>query len=371
MFSRLHIRWMAGAVLMLGLFANILGAGTASAQTMTATSTPQLIIEGGASATAGAVLTVQGTGFAAGEPVSLWINVPDGTTIAQDSLGQTNTAIEGTVIPLHTPASADAYGAFTYSLDTSGLPSGNYSLVADGQTSGVTEVSALTITGPAVSPAPPTVAGESTLAAGTMFNVQGAGYTADEPVSLWVNIPNGTTISSNSLGQTDTTIDGSVIPVDAMATADAYGAFTYSLNTAGLPSGDYSLVAHGLTSGVEMVFKFTVNGAVSATHLAASGNTTVAAGTTLTFQGTAYQADEPVGLWINIPNGTTISNNSLGQTDTTIDGSVIPVDAMATADDNGAFTYTLNTAGLPSGTYSLVAQGLNSTIDGVVTFTIQ
>ena len=371
MFSKLHTHFLAATLMTFGLAGSLTGIMPASAQTITASSTQQLVVEGGAPAAAGAVLTVQGAGFAANESISLWINVPDGTSIAQDALGETNAAIVGTVIPLDTPASADAYGAFTYSLNTSGLPAGSYSLVAHGQSSNVDEVSPLIISGTAAAQAPSGSA--STLAAGSMLNVQGTGYTVGEPISFWVNIPSGATASANSLGQGDTATDGSVITVDAIASADAYGAFAYSLNTSGLPAGNYSVVAHGMTSGIEQVTMFTISGAApSATsHFIAAGSTTVAAGTMLTFQGTAYQADEPVGLWVNVPARTTISNDALGQTDTTIDGSVIPLNAMAATDDNGAFTYSLNTNGLPSGSYSIVAHGLNSEIEGVITFTIQ
>jgi hypothetical protein len=52
-------------------------------------------------------------------------------------------------------------------------------------------------------------------------------------------------------------------------------------------------------------------------------------------------------------------------------GNVVPLDNMASADVNGAFTYTLDTTGLPSGTYSLVAYGLHSQVTGVITFTVQ
>src|SRR6478609_6869299 len=111
MSSKGYIRLMAGAVLMLGLAVNLLGTGAASAQSITATNTAQLLIQGGGSAVpAGTVLAVQGSGYAADEQVSMWINVPDGTSVSSDSLGQINTQIAGTVIPLNTMPSTNAYG---------------------------------------------------------------------------------------------------------------------------------------------------------------------------------------------------------------------------------------------------------------------
>jgi hypothetical protein len=217
-----------------------------------------------------------------------------------------------------------------------------------------------------------TVEGDTAVAAGTLFTIQGASFEADEPVGFWINVPDGTTVPKDSLGQTGTHIDGTVIPLDAMASADDEGAFTYTLDTSGLPGGSYSLIAHGLNSDKEAVFSFTINGSTASTvHLSVEGDTTVAAGAVLTIQGASYEADEPIGFWINVPDGTSIPEDSLGQTNSYIDGTVIPLDAMASADDQGAFTYTLDTSGLPGGTYSLVAQGLNSDIVGVLSFTVK
>jgi len=249
---------MAGAVLTLGLAASLLGTGAASAQAMTATSTAQLVAESSAPVAAGTELTIKGSSYEADEQVSFWINVPDETTIPSDSLGQTDTTIEGTVIPLNATANTDDYGAFTYTLNTSGLPSGSYSFVAHGLTSQKEEILNFTING-SVAPAPLTVEGSTTVAAGTVLTIYGASYEADELVSLWINVPVGTTIPSDSLGQIDTKVTGTVIPLNDIAGANAYGMFTYTLNTSVLPSGNYSLVAHGHDSGIESVVSFTIH----------------------------------------------------------------------------------------------------------------
>src|SRR5437764_264240 len=127
MFRKFHTHLMVGAVLTLGLVGSLLGTGVASADTMVATSTSQLIIVGGTSVAQDAMFTVQGTGYTAGEPISFWVNIPNGTIIPSNSLGQTDTATDGSVITVDAIATADAYGGLNYSLDTSGLPSGNYS----------------------------------------------------------------------------------------------------------------------------------------------------------------------------------------------------------------------------------------------------
>jgi hypothetical protein len=210
----------------------------------------------------------------------------------------------------------------------------------------------------------------SSVALGAPITVTGSGYGADEKVSFWLNVPSGTTLPSYSLGQTNSSVAGTIAPIDTIIGADDTGAFSYTLNTTGLPAGSYSLVAHGLSTGTEDVFAFTITG-TPASPLASASGTTVAAGSMLSINASSYEPNEPVGLWINAPAGTTISSDSLGQTNTTMVGNVVPLDNMASADVNGAFTYTLDTTGLPSGTYSLVAYGLHSQVTGVITFTVQ
>src|SRR5438093_1458361 len=142
MFSKTNFRWMAGAALALALASNAIGVGSASAQTATAT----LSVTGDTTIAAGSTLTVNGSSYGADEEIGLWINVPDGTTaVPEDSLGQTDSYVDGTVIPLDAMPTADDNGDFTYTLDTSGLPSGNYSLVAHGLSSKTETVLTFTI----------------------------------------------------------------------------------------------------------------------------------------------------------------------------------------------------------------------------------
>src|SRR5438876_1042127 len=50
-------------------------------------------------------------------------------------------------------------------------------------------------------------------------------------------------------------------------------------------------------------------------QLAADGSADVVAGSNLTVHGSSFDADEYVGLWINVPGGAAIPLKSLGQTD--------------------------------------------------------
>jgi len=263
MFSKILRRWIAGAGLGLVMVANLAGVGSASAQTMPGnlaiagvTNTAQSLSGSATSVAAGSTIAVSGSGYGADENVSFWINVPDGTTVSPYSLGQTNTSVTDNVIPLDTIVGADDTGAFTLNLNTTGLPAGNYSLVAHGLSTATEDVLQFTITG---KPAPPVAAPNGTsMAAGTLFTSNGAAYEPNEPVGLWINVPAGIAVSSTSLGQTNTTVVGTVIPLDAMAFADANGAFTYVLDTTGLPAGNYSVVAHGLNSKIDGVIPFTI-----------------------------------------------------------------------------------------------------------------
>jgi hypothetical protein len=263
MISKMYTRWFAGAALGLALVANLAGVGNASAQTLDAnlstvnsTATAQLASEGSANVVAGTTLTVGGSSFEADEYVGLWINVPSGAAIPLKSLGQTDSEVVDGVVGLDKMGSADDSGNLTYTFDTNGLPAGDYSLVAEGLDSGVQQVMSFSI-----APAPPaelTASGDTTVAAGTVMNIQGTSFEANEPVGLWINIPADATISPVSLGQDNTTVDGTVVPLNAMGWADSDGNLTYSLDTTGLPSGSYSLVAHGLNSGQEETLMFTI-----------------------------------------------------------------------------------------------------------------
>src|SRR5439155_1742800 len=152
MISMTYTRWFIGAALGLAMGANLAGVGSASAQTLDANLSPvsstasaQLASDGSADVVAGTTLTVHGSAFAADESVGLWINVPAGAAIPPVSLGQDNTSVDGAVVPLNAMGWADSDGNLNYSLDTTGLPSGSYSLVAHGLNSDQEELLMFTI----------------------------------------------------------------------------------------------------------------------------------------------------------------------------------------------------------------------------------
>jgi hypothetical protein len=64
---------------------------------------------------------------------------------ATASLGQGDTTVTSSVAGLDKPGSTDAGGGLSYTLDTTGLPAGNYSLVGEGDNSRLVEVVNFTI----------------------------------------------------------------------------------------------------------------------------------------------------------------------------------------------------------------------------------
>src|SRR5207253_6933951 len=96
----------------------------------------------------------------------------------------------------------------------------------------------------------------------------------------------------------------------------------------------------------------------------------VVAGTALTVHGSSFAADEHVGLWVNVPGGASIPLKALGQTDSEVVDGVVGLDKMGSTDDSGNLTYTFDTNGLPAGDYSLVAEGLDSDAQQIMSFNI-
>lgn len=161
----------------------------------------------------------------------------------------------------------------------------------------------------------------------------------------------------------------STATIMAHISADAPAAWTVN-SQASIHWNDRYMNRTGESNAVEiMVGAGTPPASTSALSSDATGP--VAAGTALNVSGSFYTAGETIGMWLNTPAGITIPAESLGQTDSTLTGKVVGLDAVGIADGSGMLTYILDTSGLPSGTYSLVGQGLTSETVGVVSFTIK
>jgi streptogramin lyase len=81
----------------------------------------------------------------------------------------------------------------------------------------------------------------------------------------------------------------------------------------------------------------------------------VAAGTTLTFRGDFFCQEEAISFWLNLPGGDV----------------VVPAVATGRSNMAGIMVKELDTTVLAPGTYTLVAHGWCSTVEGIGTFTIR
>lgn len=193
-------------------------------------------------------------------------------------------------------------------------------------------------------------------------------FTSGDP-SIFVQTLNANMISIqfNELGPASVT----EVTILAHISADAPAALTLN-SRATVNWNDVNLNRSSQSDAVALIVGTGAVAAPAATQplqIAADGP--VDAGTALTVTGAFYDADEPVSLWINTPAGITLAADSLGQSDSTLRGTVVGLDAVGRADDSGLLTYVLNTTGLPSGTYSLVGHGWTSGLEGVAGFTIK
>ena len=172
---------------------------------------------------------------------------------------------------------------------------------------------------------------------GTPIAFAGAGFSANESLSLWEIGP-----------------DGTITPLPGLQ-ADASGAFSTSITLSGV--GQWQVTAHGITSGNETVKSYTVDTSVPAVtpagslpSVAATGAPGVPVGTPVTFSGTGFTASEAISLWETGPDAT-----------------VTPL-AGIVADANGAFT---TSASFPSaGQWQITAHGITSGAQTIGTYAV-
>lgn len=163
------------------------------------------------------------------------------------------------------------------------------------------------------------------------FSVTGSGFNANEKVSTWVTLSNGSTVS---LGQLTASSTGSI-------------AFTVTPSSS-WASGEVIAVAHGMSSQRESFVKFTLLQAPSepTNSTSSSGVTYVGSysGLTLYYQGSGYQAGERVIAWFHYPGDIAA-------------GIAHPLpDAYADASGNVSFPFTVQKS-WPYGGYHISVQG--------------
>jgi hypothetical protein len=277
------------------------------------------------SAGIGSPVTFSGNGFIAGENISLWETPPDNSP---------PTALAGT--------QADSTGAFSVSVT---FPTtGNWQVTAQGTTSGVQVIghyavgttgaaSAASVTsttassGQGFSTVPP-------VALGSPVTFSGSGFTNGETIALWETAPDTIVTSLSDIA------------------ADSTGRFT---TTVTFPSaGNWQITAHGKTSLVTVIGRYTITSDGSGATTSPVTPTTTSSGvasattgivntttnTTIGFTPTGYTAGELVSVWSTGP-----------------DGSVTTLDTMQ-ASSTGQVTITASFAS--AGLWQLTAHGRTS-----------
>ena len=180
----------------------------------------------------GTLFTFYAAGFTAREFVTVQVHGPDGTVVPFDDKS----------LMVSEPASDAGRIDGSWTSPESAAP-GDWQIVARGNDSGVTQTITVTITPRASTPAQ-LMAIPSEGTPGMRFSFSGAGFTPDEEIRVWLNLPDGRVIATEVEGILRAAPDGRV-------------GWTWVAPTDG-PLGAWQMVAHGATSGVEAVAPFTL-----------------------------------------------------------------------------------------------------------------
>lgn len=194
---------------------------------------------------------------------------------------------------------------------------------------------------------------------GTLFAFYAEGFIANEKVGVWINNPDGSVSSV-----VDSKGDILVVQTSDRGLAEWY---IDTLDTA--TPGFYSMVARGLLSGVEYVIPFQIDpGAPVTPPIPARPNSRAEVqpsvgppGTAFEFFANGFFGGEPVGVWINNPDGSVSSIRD-------IEGEIF----IVYADDEGRARWivAISPEAQP-GFYQLVARGIDSGITHVIPFQVQ
>lgn len=219
---------------------------------------------------------------------------------------------------------------------------------------------------------------------GSTFTFKGVGFKggdkdnpneAGERIVVWINAPDGTIISTRHLEEKDAEGNADV-PLAARARHDGTVIFPW---TAPMSSkvGPYTVVLHGLSSGVEQVLPFMIMPQAALTTTEHTISPTVGQPGTnfeITAAGFAKGAKpgdpgEQVTYWINLPDGRVISTEvrpARGKED----ARTVPL--MVRARNNGTVRLSWEApADAPAGAYTIVLHGLTSQEEVVIPFTIR
>jgi hypothetical protein len=270
-------------------------------------------------------------GFAADEPISIWLNAPNGRVLAAEdrALG-------------HSSASGAATWTWTAPADA---PLGAWQMVGHGRRSGNEQIIPFTI-----EPAASTNTGGQPFnvvpadgVPGTLFRFFATGFEPREFVYISVNGPNGT-LHAPSL----------TVPRTADPTGRVDGSWTSPTDSA---IGSYQIVIQS-DSGVTRTIPLSIRAAQASQPPQLTVTPPAAApGARFVFSGTGFGANEKLSIWLNTPDGRALPAEIEGVAESAPDGRVgwtwvAPKDAQL-------------------GAWQLVAHGRTSGIEAVASFTLQ
>jgi len=318
----MHIRFTW--IMLFGLLAALLLVPTAGAAP-TATVQPQ-------AGPPGTRFLFFADGFAADEPISIWLNAPDGRVIAAEdrALGD---------------SSASGAATWTWTAPTD-APLGAWQMVGHGRRSGNEQVIPFTI----AQAAPSDTGGQpfnvvpADGVPGTLFRFFATGFEAREFVYVSVHGPAGA-LKTPSL----------TVPRTADPSGRVDGSWTSPTDAA---VGAYQIVIQSDHSGVTRTIPVTIHAAQAAAPPQLTVTPAAAApGARFVFSGSGFGANEKLSIWLNAPDGRVVLAEIEGIAETAPDGRVgwtwvAPKDA-------------------PLGAWQLVAHGSTSGIEAVVGFTLQ
>lgn len=261
------------------------------------------------SGTAGSANTATAYGFAASEIVNVYWNAPSGTSLGSGT------------------ATASGTATINFTVPTSATP-GTYAVYAVGATSGASAFQSFTVVGNAATLALSPNRGPH----GSLSTATGTGYKPSETVTIKGNCSPTSCTSPTVLGTVK---------------ADASGNFSLAITIpTTVPAGAYSIAGQGGTSGAVAYATFTVKPSVSIVPNKGP------AGSSATFTGSSYGANETVTVKWNCDPTTCTNPTVLGSQKT---------------DASGDFSLAITVpAGAAIGTYSVEGVGGTS---GLVAYT--
>ncbi len=244
---------------------------------------PPLLLADPALARQNDTVTLEGRGFGASEPVSIWITYPDFQVFA---VAQVTTNADGNFV-------------FPFVLDTLNAtftPTGKYTYTARGQFTGIEVYADVQVE---IAPAPATSAGIQVIAEpgqdsqGSFFTIRGVNFGTTEPLALWVRYPDNRVAD---LGQIETGPEGS---------------FVYTMRVEGVPTGLYAFTAYGVRTGLTGIAEFSVTVSDLTIPSGPANLLMRPAGddqrSFAIFEGSGFQPGESVSIWVTLPDNSTLS----------------------------------------------------------------